>query len=50
MIMISDKPARDFHADCPHCERDEFIDEDDWFEHVSMCEWDQQQRALDEEE
>lgn len=41
---------RDFQADCPHCNRDEFFDEDDWFEHVSMCEWEQQQAALDEEE
>lgn len=41
---------RDFHADCPHCDRYEFVDEDEWFEHVSMCEWEQQQNDLDEEE
>ena len=49
--MITDKPEREFHADCPHCDRDEFIDEDDWFEHVSMCEWEQEKdRERDEEE
>lgn len=28
-----------FYADCPHCGREEFADEDEWFEHVSCCEW-----------
>lgn len=41
---------RNFHADCPHCNRDEFIDEDDWLEHVSMCEWEQEQDRLRDEE
>jgi hypothetical protein len=42
---------RNFHSDCPHCDRYEFVDEDDWFEHVSMCEWEQDQdRQRDEEE
>ena len=27
--------------DCPRCGRDEFNDEDDWFEHVSCCQWEQ---------
>ena len=26
-----------FMADCPHCD-EPFYDEDDWFEHVSCCE------------
>ncbi|MBU1330889.1 MAG: hypothetical protein KJ884_02060 [Gammaproteobacteria bacterium] len=38
-----------FYAECPHCERHEFSDEDAWFEHVSMCEW-EQQRDLEREE
>lgn len=38
-----------FYADCPHCARYEFRDEDAWFEHVSECEWEQQQAALEEE-
>lgn len=37
-----------FEAECQHCGRTSFHDEDDWFEHVSMCEWEQQQD--DEEE
>ncbi|MBA1194863.1 hypothetical protein G7007_18725 [Pseudomonas entomophila] len=41
---------RDFYADCPHCDRCEFVDEDDWFEHVSMCEWEQEQDRLRDEE
>jgi hypothetical protein len=40
----------DFYADCPHCDRHEFRDEDHWFEHVSTCEWEQQQADLHEEE
>ncbi|MER0549753.1 hypothetical protein AAA536_16085 [Pseudomonas aeruginosa] len=44
--MPDDEP---FCADCPHCDRHEFRDEDDWFEHVSMCEW-EQDRLRDEEE
>lgn len=39
-----------FYADCPHCERTEFNDEDDWFYHVSMCEFEQQERDLEDEE
>lgn len=35
-----------FYADCPHCERTEFTDEDYYFEHVSMCEWENQNDAL----
>ncbi|PTQ70394.1 hypothetical protein [Pseudomonas sp. GV071] len=32
--------------DCPHCKRDEFNDEDDWFEHVSCCQWEQEQAEV----
>lgn len=39
-----------FYAECPHCDRHEFRDEDDWFEHVSMCEWEQEQDQLRDEE
>lgn len=39
-----------FYADCPHCERFEFRDEDDYFYHASMCEYDQQQADLEGEE
>ncbi|HBO5920154.1 TPA: hypothetical protein L4657_006096 [Pseudomonas aeruginosa] len=39
-----------FYADCPHCDRHEFRDEDDWFEHVSTCEWEQEQDRLRDEE
>ncbi|WP_298727454.1 hypothetical protein [uncultured Pseudomonas sp.] len=39
-----------FTADCPHCDRYEFADEDAWFEHASMCEWEQEQDALRDEE
>lgn len=39
-----------FMAECPHCERLEFADENAWFEHVSTCEWEQQQDSLREEE
>ncbi len=39
-----------FYADCPHCSQDEFDDADDWFEHVSWCEWEQEQDRLREEE
>lgn len=38
-----------FYSDCPHCERHEFRDADDFFEHVSMCEWEQQQDCLETE-
>lgn len=39
-----------FCADCPHCDRYEFRDEDAWFYHVSMCEFEQQQDREREEE
>ncbi|WP_414863679.1 hypothetical protein [Pseudomonas chlororaphis] len=40
----------DFQAGCPYCERLGFADEDEFFYHVSMCEWEQQQDKLQEEE
>lgn len=42
--------AEAFCADCPHCARYEFADEDAWFFHVSMCEFEQQQDRDREEE
>lgn len=39
-----------FYAYCPHCERDEFRDSDEHHEHVSMCEWEQDQKREREEE
>lgn len=38
-----------FYADCPHCERTEFSDEDDFFYHVSMCTFDQERDGEDAE-
>lgn len=34
-------------ADCPHCNRYEFRDEDDWFEHVSECQYEQHQAMIE---
>lgn len=32
----------------PHCERIEFRDDEDFFYHVSMCEWEQHRDAADD--
>lgn len=42
--------SKEFQGYCPHCDRHEFSDEDEWFEHVSMCEWEQEQEHPREEE
>ncbi|HBO6064774.1 hypothetical protein [Pseudomonas aeruginosa] len=43
--MLDDNP---FYADCPHCDRFEFKDEDDYFEHVCWCQHDQEQKELED--
>lgn len=45
--MSHDNP---FMAPCPTCDRDYWHDEDAWFYHVSMCEYEQEQDRQREEE
>lgn len=40
----------EFAGYCPHCERTEFRDDEDFFYHVSMCEWEQRCSEADDEE
>lgn len=47
-VTIDDENA--FYSDCPHCDRNRFQDGDDWFEHVSMCGFEQVQERVGEEE